>query len=318
MEKILFEHIEFLLPKHKCVIIPNFGGFILNADFSANDKTDTSWLFPDYAVIFNQELKYDDGILINSLVLDEGISYEVARNKVKTCVKQLKQLLLSDNTVKCGNLGSLHLFDDNNLSFEFNKSYVYPANFGLTNVRLSLLENLSDTTLDKQRIGWGRYIWAGTAAAIIGTLVFMLPSSHIDNLPVNQHAGFVYNLSGELDANKKSTNIISQGEAFASRADSINIFMYDDNAVAKNANVSGRTYYIVVGGDDDQLRVDKVLKRIKSEGFQNADIVKSADRYRIYIASFGQKDEAERFLEIFRLENPKYSSAWLYSKRNNS
>lgn len=317
MEKMLFEHIEFLLPKHKCVIIPNFGGFILNANFSDNENS-TSLAFPDYTVIFNQELKYDDGILINSLVLDDGISYDAACNKVKYCIKEIKQLLLSNNTVKCGNLGFLHLLEDNSVSFQFNENYLYPDNFGLTNVRLLLLENLTYPTLEKQSIGWGKYIWAGAAAAIIGAFVFMFPSSHIESLSVNQHAGFVYNLSGGFDAEKNLPNAYAANEGIGRNGvDSLDIYMWEDNTLVKNVNVSSRTYYIVVGGDDNEMRVNRVLNKIKSEGFESAAVIKSVDRYRIYVAAFGQKDEAERYLEIFRLENPRYNTAWLYSKKNN-
>ncbi len=59
-----------------------------------------------------------------------------------------------------------------------------------------------------------------------------------------------------------------------------------------------------------------LLNKIKSTTFPTAAIVETTDRYRIYVSSFNDKIQAETFLDGFRKENPKYETAWLYSKRN--
>jgi hypothetical protein len=65
--------IESLLLEHDCVIIPNFGGFVINVqDFKFDEKE--AIIYPrKKSIAFNERLKSDDGILAMHIAKQNAI-----------------------------------------------------------------------------------------------------------------------------------------------------------------------------------------------------------------------------------------------------
>lgn len=307
MDNSIFEHIVFLLPRHNCVIIPGFGGFIINSEPSIRKKNN-SLNSPSYTIIFNQELKHDDGLLISSIQGVKDISYTIAANIISDSVKDIKNILKQGNTVVCGKLGILKQDTDGNIVFH-NNAALFPASLGLTPVSLKLIDSINqqDNT-ERKRSQIIRRI--GSAAAIIaGIFLFITPSFNVGSIDKGvQKANFLDIFTQSVIESNSSNEIEIASEASAEN----NIEANKEYAAEKPA----RTYFIVIGGEETESNANKLLSKFQTQGFSKAAIIKS-DRYRIYVASFFDKNEAERYLDIFRLENPKYSTAWLYSKKNN-
>ena len=317
----LFKYIEFLLPKHNCVIIPDLGGFVVNiepARFGENYQI----IAPTYSLIFNQLLRYNDGLLATSISETENISYEVACTKIKDAVKQIKTALLQSGTYNCGNLGTLKLTTNDDIAFERNQAMTYPSSYGLTNVELLPLQALVANDDQPKKRPFIKYIMTGAAAAAITALIFISPIG--DNI---QQASFIKTLgtadytSSSLTQGSRLINKLNVTSHIKSSTDSIQNSDVEEHKLKEGELNIGdqkpeRTYYIVIGGDDSKDRAHKALETIKQEGFAQANIVEGHNRYRIYVASFSDKKEAERFLDIFRIENQQHANAWLHSQRN--
>lgn len=312
MENLFFEHIEFLLPKHKCVIVPSFGGFIINSENSTCDKNG-KLSSPSYTIIFNQELKHDDGLLTASVQAVKNTSYATAASIVNDWIKDIKNVLQQGNSVICGKIGILKQDAAGNIIFHSNNTILYPSTMGLTPVSLQLIDSISqlDNTNKKRSLIIKRI---GSVAAIVaGLFLFVTPSVNIGVMDKNiQKANF-------LDIFSQSVMEVNASKEIEldSRANVTGI-QTEENEVTSDTSFSKpqRTYYIIIGGEESVNQANKLLEKFQSQDFPKADIVKS-DRYRIYVASFFDKNEAERYLDLFRLENPKYATAWLYSKKNN-
>lgn len=141
----------------------------------------------------------------------------------------------------------------------------------------------------------------GVAAASIALLLFITPSASIkdNNSPTVQKADFISSVTSSLTETQVPTE--------------------DNTAYPKlqeDITKPARSYYIVIGGEDTKSKADQLLKKINNSDFPQADIVETSGRYRIYVASFSDKEQAEEFLKTFRTGNPKYETAWLFSKRN--
>lgn len=295
-DKIL-KYLEFSLPVHNCVIIPDFGALILNsepASFCAEGIVP-----PSLSVIFNPDLKHDDGILVNLYKKDENLSYNAALQCVKDFVKELKKALLADKIVECGRFGYFSADGNGKTVFRANELFVFPDSYGLKPVELNRLINIERVQeIRSNRISL-RYTFGGVAAAVAALLMFAVPSINIKDTythKASQQAGFISSLS-------ESLNPILESKT------------QEVNVVEEATENSLRTYYVILGGEESKSQADRLLQKVRSNGFKNASIVES-DRYRIYIASFTDKAEGESFLDTFRKENPQYSTAWLYSKRN--
>ena len=311
MENWIFEYIEFLLPKHNCVIIPNFGGFIVNLEPSFTLNGSNTISSPKYNIVFNQELKHDDGLLASSIQTAKNISYQAACNAINDCVKQIRLSLQHGLPIMCGNIGTLTQDSEANLIFRSSSSFVHPTLFGLTNVYLQPLDIISYQDTTSKKHNKVRYTIGSVAAVAAAVLLFIIPSANVGETSGNtQKAGFLNNFTRSMS----TIHSIQKTDALPTNTVSV-ASTSDSSTIQAEESKPARTYYIIIGGEEYENQAKRLLDRFQAGDFPNAAIVKS-DRYRIYIASYNDKSEAERSLDIFRLENPKYATAWLYSKKN--
>lgn len=309
MEKTIFQYLEFLLPLHNCVIIPDFGGFIIDMRPSKFDM-DSSLNQPEYSIVFNPELKHDDGLITSFIVKNKGLSYNTASKEVRSFVKELTIRLKSGEVVLCGNIGCLSYDQSGSILFSVNNQFIHPRFYGLEPLRLRQLNSIRRNVTITKKKNYLRHTIGGAAAAIAAFLLFVGPSISIDDQGNNtQKADFLSSVTTSLiisDVKNKIAQVVS--------VDSI--YSEIDESVELVKPISTRTYYIIIGGEDDENRANRLLEEIHAVDFPEASIIKSQDRYRIYISSFDDKKEAETFLDSFRKDNPKYETAWLFSKRN--
>ena len=112
-----FQHIEYLLLRHDCVIVPGLGAFIATTTPANFDMGKGMITPPSRAFMFNQAVALDDGLLANSIARKAGISFEDARNAIVRCVAKIKEIINNDGFIKIGSLGYLQLGKENNLLF---------------------------------------------------------------------------------------------------------------------------------------------------------------------------------------------------------
>lgn len=92
----LFQHIEYLLLRHDCVIVPGLGAFISTIRPARIDMENHRILPPARSVMFNQAVTVDDGLLANSYARRFNISFEEGRQLIVRDVKSLKDTIISD------------------------------------------------------------------------------------------------------------------------------------------------------------------------------------------------------------------------------
>lgn len=124
--------IESLLLEHDCVIIPNFGGFVINVqDFTFDEKE--AIIYPrKKSIAFNERLKSDDGILSMHIVKQHVISQKKAFESVAAFGKEMKEELRKNQPLAFGNLGTFSLTEESKIIFEPNQTFNYDLDqFGL-------------------------------------------------------------------------------------------------------------------------------------------------------------------------------------------
>lgn len=112
-----FQHIEYLLLRHDCVIVPGFGAFIATVSPARIDMEKGMIIPATRNLMFNQAVSLDDGLLANSIARKAGIPFEDARNVIVRCVAKIKENLDTFREIEIGSLGSLLLGEENNLLF---------------------------------------------------------------------------------------------------------------------------------------------------------------------------------------------------------
>lgn len=119
-------HIEYLLTRHECVIVPGIGAFIVTEREACID-TENGIVSPRRREIsFNSSVVTDDGLLSHSLARKEHLPYEVAHRRLYSLIEKMRSDLNLEGEVSLGMLGKLLQDAEGLFSFEPRKSGAMP------------------------------------------------------------------------------------------------------------------------------------------------------------------------------------------------
>lgn len=114
----LERHIEILLLRNDCVIVPGLGGFIASHIPATYDERDCLFLPPQRTLGFNPKLNINDSLLVQSYTEAYDISYPDAQNRISVEVNELKQIIYNEGSYELCDIGTLYLNNDGNLEFK--------------------------------------------------------------------------------------------------------------------------------------------------------------------------------------------------------
>ena len=127
-------HIYPLLKEYNCIVIPNFGSFIcrnISAKFSENHS---QLLPPNKEIVFNKNLKENDGVLIKNISAIKNISYSESEKKINSWVRKINKKVNKGKTISFQNIGSLRKVDKNFI-FDPNLNSIFlKSSYGLSAV----------------------------------------------------------------------------------------------------------------------------------------------------------------------------------------
>lgn len=83
----------------------------------------------------------------------------------------------------------------------------------------------------------------------------------------------------------------------------------------QQAAVAERTYYIVIGSVTSTKEAQVLIDQQKHKGYTETATVAGNGRIRVYVRSFKDRKQADRFLQEYRADNPEHKDAWLLSLR---
>ncbi len=112
------KHIGELLYDHNCVIVPDLGGFVANYAPAKIHPTQHTFTPPTKNIVFNINLKNNDGLLANQIAAFEKKSYSEALKYIDYFVKELNSQLKKGAKVKIDAVGTLFLDVERNIQFE--------------------------------------------------------------------------------------------------------------------------------------------------------------------------------------------------------
>ncbi|MGM9794994.1 MAG: hypothetical protein ACI3ZZ_02065 [Candidatus Aphodosoma sp.] len=130
----LSKHLESLLSKYECVIVPNLGGFVTY--FEHAHWENNTLIPPMRQVRFNQKLRYHDGLLAEAYMNYYGINYSEAMEKITLHVSEINNILYNNNTYLLGKIGLLVKDSNSNIILKSNTATFLPENIGLSPISL--------------------------------------------------------------------------------------------------------------------------------------------------------------------------------------
>jgi hypothetical protein len=312
MKKPITHYISELLFLHDCVIIPEFGGFVGNIK-SAQLNTNTGFLIPPTKqILFNPNLKTNDGLLVAHIAKQEGLSQEIVRKNIDVFSNQSKSTLSNSKVLRFDKIGLLTITRENNIHFLQDNTTNYNLDvFGMKPI--SSKEILRKNETEKQITNTIRAIGKSSrsskriirAAAVIIPLVTLsyLSLSHqerINDIYIQMAVFNPFAGNAEVVNSKKSE---SENKIF-------NNPKISNEQVSIIPTDSPKKYYIIAGVFVNQKNANKMLTKLKKWNY-NAATLKDKKLLRISYDSFNNKEMAMLALTKIKQENPQ---AWILTK----
>ena len=189
----IIEHIEYLMARHDCVVVPGWGAFIANHCPSRYDEGQGVLRRPYREVGFNADVIHNDGLLIQSIVRREGMAYDDAARLVADSVAAYRQQLAADNEVSMGRLGYFRRNDGRFIEF-VPSSHASDSDgyYGLKDVSIKPVAALeramsgSDAMGDKSHVE-GRHLFARRAVRTAASVAVLIGLGIMLTTPIVAH-----------------------------------------------------------------------------------------------------------------------------------
>ena len=101
----IVDHIEYLIARHDCVVIPGWGALIAHHEPSRYDVLTRTLLPPRRAIGFNASVSHNDGLLAHSVMRRERVSYDRAMSLIGEQVATFRSLSAHGHDVSVGRIG---------------------------------------------------------------------------------------------------------------------------------------------------------------------------------------------------------------------
>lgn len=127
---LLIRHVEYLLERRNCVVLPGLGALICATESARFDQRHVGVLLPPRRrVAFNGSITADDGILCASFRRGLGVTLEEARQRVASAVDSLRQAVLLEGSASFGRLGFFRTTPEGAIAFSAAKNSPVNAAF---------------------------------------------------------------------------------------------------------------------------------------------------------------------------------------------
>ena len=344
------KHISSLLLKFDCVIIPGFGGFVGNYQAATVHPTMHLFMPPSKHIVFNRNLKSNDGLLANELVNDGIGNYNEALKSIESYVKDAEKILHDGKRLTIEKVGSLYFDIEKNLQFEADTTINYLLDsYGLSSVQSFPIRRetiYSGRELKKDhplieaipitRNNYKKYIWrAAVLIPLVGLgLWISLNTQVFDRVHVSLDSLNPFKASTEqsfqpatANKNTEPTKVsISTTETSTNTANEVKsepaIVPENTNTNINPAPIAANPVlettkgnFFIIGGCFKVLdNANRMVDDLKSRGF-NASICGQNDNglTRVAINSYASQEEAATALAAIKMQNP---NAWIFAANN--
>lgn len=330
--KELVRHIETLLLKHDCVVIPQIGGFI-TCNVPARYVEEESLFLPPYRTVgFNKQLKTDDGLLVHSYAEVYKIQETGARKILGEKIRELQQELWENGSYDLGSIGMLTMDEQNEIQFSpCQAGTVCPAYYGLDSLLfplrmeqpavrdLSVEPDKQEQTKDEHDItihvkrSWLNNI-AAAAAAII---MFFLFSPQAENTGAfrGELAEFSH-LMALQPAVKTTTGTQVEtapvAEETAPLAETPQTEASQTGSAAEQTAAAPDEFCVVLASAITEKNAEIYTEQLQKRGYTGVQVYKSDKMVRVIIAGFSTEAEAYSRLREMRDQSEEFEYAWVY------
>ena len=324
MNKSVAYYISELLYLHDCVIVPKFGGFVSSRKAARLNKISGRLTPPSKHILFNKNLKTNDGLLIMHIAQQEGIAQKTAQQHVEIFSKKINTKLSTSKVLRIADIGLFTVGKDETIIFLQDSSINYSLDaFGMkpsynkpiirkTDPKIENTVHIIKNTTTNPK--------AFFRAAVIITALFTLgylsisQQERVTNV-YTQMATFspfssIKPIEKINEVNKEPLKIKLATTTADKKANANSAIINPSKKEKPLTIIAKKTYYIIGGAFAEQKNANKMYNKLRNLNY-NADIIRGGPFLRVSYSSFQNKENALLALNKIKQEHPE---AWLLAK----
>jgi nucleoid DNA-binding protein len=293
----IFKDVAKLLHSNDCVIVPNFGAFVLKSKSAYIKKNE--FFPPSKYVSFNAMLKDNDGLLAKHISGEKNISYKKSLKLISQEIISFKENLSKDLIIDTESLGIFELKEKETLVFNPDFSINFDNKvFGLKSfVREPLLSKISEESKKNNQFSSNVLLkYAAIAIAIFGFSYF----------------GY-FNYNDYLN-NEKLKNIAIAQEKILENVQSATFNLgelppININVTAPIVKDNSVYYSVIAGAFRSKGNAEKHLNTLIGKGYQASyTSINPKGLYRVAYARLKTRKEAAELISKIKTSG---ADAWL-------
>lgn len=323
MQETIVSLIEESLLSYDCVVIPQFGGFVLNTkDFTFDESTST--IYPKRKwVAFNERLKSDDGVLAMALAQKEGLKQKDAFKAIHEFALSLNQRIQAGEEVILGKVGTFTLRNESKITFEPNPDTNFDlAQFGLLPVQIKpkaqkpvlisnpVVESMTDAAPvvaeEKQkRVSVKFYTYVILAFMLGGTAAYYLtePNSRYVNSSMSP-------LTIKIKKKEKVATPVVVAKSVTTTAPEV------AKSVEKVEPIPSDEIYLVAASFLTEEKAAKCQSELVSKGFTDVEIIEKEAGEKHFRVSVGRVANFDLgYQKATELKKDKKLDIWVFKKQ---
>ena len=299
-------HIQDLLYRYECVVLPGFGAFLSQKQSAYIDENSQDFFPPNKVISFNRQLIKNDGLLANYIAEVEAVKYHTANNMIQEFVYDLENSLQNDAKAELANIGKFYLDAEDKLQFEpVSEINFLIQSFGLASYQATpvqrevykkQVEELEEKTPllftpERRKSSFLKY----AAIGIIALGISGFAGLNIYSSQVSKH-----NIAEQQEAENQLQQQIQQAT-----------FVIDNPLPAVTFEVEKQSgnYHIVAGAFRVEENAHKKVDELRADGFKARYI--GANKYGlhqvVYSSHQSRRDAINKLYEVKRTNE----AAWL-------
>lgn len=321
-------HIERLLLTHDCVIVPKFGGFVLQTVSSVHEEAEHLFRPVRKEIVFNTTLQHNDGLLSEAYMQAYHVDYRKAQLMLEEDVQLLRATLQKQGKVSFGKVGSFARGSEGQLVYSPGETELFGvASYGLPAFHFPLLEALPTERekADLLYIPVNRKLVRFVAASAAAIALFFLVSTPVKD--VNQAAYTASFIPSEMVSYRPAAekqlaepievNVSTVAEAATTPSPVAEAKVEKKELPAPpkaTQKQNSKLYHIVIASFPNEAQADEYIGSVDRTICRNVSKVARDGKYRIYADKFDNREQAESYMASLRQHN-NYKDAWLFISR---
>ncbi len=323
-------HIKKLLSENDIAIIPHFGGFLAHYIPAIRDTQNNLFIPPKRSIGFNEQLKLNDGLLIQSYMKENNIDFQEASMLMKSDIQSIKNTLEENGYIKFKGIGTVFCDSNNQYSFEEEKETTLecPLFFGMKSFEMLELKELQKDKAKQQTTTAPKHSLQDFIGGV-AVLSIIIASFFIFSTPVEEAAKVsqenyakilplkVWNIQSEtnfddaqqIDLNLNTEQHTTNKENVSNQEANITNTIQDTTDLEEKAIIENK-YHIIVASLIPQRKAVQLVEDLQSKGYKSAQIINNEGKRRVSLTSFTTTEDAQKELSTnIRTEFP---SAWIF------